>query len=41
VKRRAESQASALDRIVKAVPPEGGGTGVVAADESVGVVTDG
>jgi hypothetical protein len=29
-----------LDRIVKVVPPEGGGTGAVATDETVGVVTD-
>jgi hypothetical protein len=30
-----------LDRIIKDVPPEGGGTGAVAAGETVGVVTNG
>jgi hypothetical protein len=39
--RRAESPASALDRIIKYVPPEGGGKRVVVADETVGVVTNG
>jgi hypothetical protein len=38
-KTRAESRASALDQIIKVVPPEGGGTGAVAADETVGVAT--
>jgi hypothetical protein len=28
-----------LDQIIKGVPPEGGGTGAVAADETVGVMT--
>jgi hypothetical protein len=30
-----------VDQIAKDVPPEGGGTGVVAADKTVGVVTSG
>jgi hypothetical protein len=29
-----------LDQIIKVIPPEGGGTGAVAADETMGVVTD-
>jgi hypothetical protein len=41
VRHRAESQVSALDQIIKDVPPEGGGTGAVAAGETVGVVTNG
>jgi hypothetical protein len=40
-RHRAESQASIVDRIVKDVPPEGGGTGAVAAGKTVGVVTSG
>jgi hypothetical protein len=40
-RRRAETQASEVDRIVKDVPPEGGGTGAVAADKTVGAVTSG
>jgi hypothetical protein len=30
-----------VDRIVKDVPPEGGGTGAVAAGKTIGVVTSG
>jgi hypothetical protein len=41
VRCRAESQASALDQIIKVVPPEGGGTGALAANETVGVVAGG
>jgi hypothetical protein len=41
VKHRAKSQASALDWIIKAVPPEGGGMGAVAIDETMGVVISG
>jgi hypothetical protein len=37
----AESQASTVDRIVQDIPPEGGGMIVVAADETMGVVTSG
>jgi hypothetical protein len=40
-RRRAESQASVVDRIVKDVPPEGGGMGAVDAGKTVGVVTSG
>jgi hypothetical protein len=41
VRHQAESQASAVNRIVNDVPPEWGGTGVVVADETVGVVASG
>jgi hypothetical protein len=30
-----------LDRIIEAIPPEGGGMGAVAIDEIMGVVTGG
>jgi hypothetical protein len=38
VRRQVESHASVVDRIIKGVPPEGGGTGVVATDKTMGVV---
>jgi hypothetical protein len=40
-RHRAESQASVVDQIIKDIPPEGGGTGVVAAGETIRVVTSG
>jgi hypothetical protein len=40
-RHQAESPASTVDRILKNVPPEGGGMGVVAACKTVGVVTSG
>jgi hypothetical protein len=40
-RHRVESQASVVDRIIKDVPPEGGGMGAVAAGETIGVVTSG
>jgi hypothetical protein len=38
-RRRAESEASAVDRIVKDVPPEGGGMSEVATSKTDGVVS--
>jgi hypothetical protein len=40
-RRRAKFEASAADRIVKDVPPEGGGMGVVANGKTDGVVSSG
>jgi hypothetical protein len=40
-RRWVESQASAVDRIIKDVPPEGGGMGAVAPGKTVGAVTSG
>jgi hypothetical protein len=41
VRCRTESQASDVDRIIKDIPPEGGGTGAVAIDETMVVVANG
>jgi hypothetical protein len=38
-RRRAEFEASAMDQIVKDVPPEGGGMGAVATGKTDGVVS--
>jgi hypothetical protein len=38
VRRQAESHASAVDRIIKDIRPEGGGTRAVAVDQTMGVV---
>jgi hypothetical protein len=40
-RRRVEFKSSVMDRNVKDIPLEGGGTGAVAAAKTVGVVTTG
>jgi hypothetical protein len=38
-RHRAESQASAVDQIIRDIIPKGGGTGAVAGGKPIGVVT--